>query len=321
MLCDFYKNKVINVTEHYPHFINDRYIKASNNDVQELINFLTVERLGYLSDDISSIQQKNFIWRTPNEVNEVIIEHQKNDHYDTASVYEIIEMLSVDFLQIRFLEFSFKKLDQILDFVKESCIRTIEVMLPFLDEAKNEKIIRKLEKELRIQIIYFYNSPKNISIHEGCNIIYYQKNLTDVRYCGIVHEDYFLNDIRNISKAKIVNSCLYDKIFISLSGEIKNCPSMQKSVCSIQDFSENVFSERFRAEKNRYIKKDEIEVCKDCEYRYFCTDCRAYKEDPDNIYSKPLKCGYDPYTGKWEEWSKNPLKQEAIQHYGMESLT
>ena len=38
------------------------------------------------------------------------------------------------------------------------------------------------------------------------------------------------------------------------------------------------------------ITKDQIEVCKDCEFRHICTDCRAYIEEPDNQYSKPLKC-------------------------------
>ncbi|MGU3377269.1 grasp-with-spasm system SPASM domain peptide maturase [Chryseobacterium sp. M5A1_1a] len=320
LLCDFYKNKLINITELYQYFTNDSYVNINNDDISQLVDFMVAERLGYLSDHIPPIQKKNFIWRTPNPVNEVIIEHQKNDIYDTASVYEIIETLSAEFLQIRFLEFSFKKLNQVLELVRESGIRTIEVMIPFLDEAKNKKINQILEKEFRVQIIYFYNAPENISLHENCNIIYYQKNLTDVRHCGIINEDYFLNDIRNISKAKIVNSCLYDKIFISLSGNIKNCPSMPESIINIQDFSEKMFLKKFNDEKNRYIKKDEISTCKDCEYRYFCIDCRAYKENPDDAYSKPLKCGYDPYTGTWEDWSKNPLKQKAIQHYGMESL-
>ena len=68
------------------------------------------------------------------------------------------------------------------------------------------------------------------------------------------------------------------------------------------------------------INKDKIHVCKDCEFGYICTDCRAYTENPEDIYSKPLKCGYDPYTGIWSEWSKNPLKQEGIKFYGIENL-
>jgi hypothetical protein len=48
-----------------------------------------------------------------------------------------------------------------------------------------------------------------------------------------------------------------------------------------------------------------------------CSDCRAYVENPNDLYSKPLKCGYDPYTTKWEEWSTHPLKQDAINYYGL----
>lgn len=72
------------------------------------------------------------------------------------------------------------------------------------------------------------------------------------------------------------------------------------------------------------ITKDQIEVCKDCEFRHICTDCRAYTErthfDKDIDLSKPLKCGYNPYTNEWAEWSTNPLKQQAIEYYGMQEL-
>ncbi|WP_066439517.1 hypothetical protein [Chryseobacterium sp. CCH4-E10] len=30
--------------------------------------------------------------------------------------------------------------------------------------------------------------------------------------------------------------------------------------------------------KYRNLTKDQIEVCKDCEFLYICTDCRAYSE-------------------------------------------
>ena len=72
--------------------------------------------------------------------------------------------------------------------------------------------------------------------------------------------------------------------------------------------------------KHWNITKDQVAVCKDCEFRYICTDCRAYLEKPDDQYSKPLKCGYNPYTNTWEAWSASPLKQKAIDFYGMKDL-
>lgn len=50
-----------------------------------------------------------------------------------------------------------------------------------------------------------------------------------------------------------------------------------------------------------HITKDRIEVCKDCEFRYICTDCRCFIIDESNIYSKPKNCKYNPYSTEWEE--------------------
>lgn len=47
-----------------------------------------------------------------------------------------------------------------------------------------------------------------------------------------------------------------------------------------------------------HIKKDEIEICRDCEFRYLCPDCRVFTIS-DNLYSKPKKCNYDPYKNSW----------------------
>lgn len=68
------------------------------------------------------------------------------------------------------------------------------------------------------------------------------------------------------------------------------------------------------------INKDKIKTCKDCEFRYICTDCRAYLEDPANIFSKPLKCGYNPYTLEWSEWDTDPSKQKSIDYYDLNKI-
>jgi radical SAM protein with 4Fe4S-binding SPASM domain len=48
------------------------------------------------------------------------------------------------------------------------------------------------------------------------------------------------------------------------------------------------------------INKDVVDVCRDCEFRYICTDCRAYTQT-GGYYSKPRKCNYDPYEAKWSD--------------------
>lgn len=94
---------------------------------------------------------------------------------------------------------------------------------------------------------------------------------------------------------------------------------MKESYGNIRDTTLLEALEKPGFKKYWNINKDQVEVCKDCEFR-IAADCGAYLEDPDNIRSKPLRCGDNPYTCKWEEWSTNPLKQKAIEHYGMQEL-
>ncbi len=50
------------------------------------------------------------------------------------------------------------------------------------------------------------------------------------------------------------------------------------------------------------IDKAQIPVCRDCEFRYGCFDCRALAfKQTQELRSKPPSCAYDPYTGTWGE--------------------
>jgi len=48
------------------------------------------------------------------------------------------------------------------------------------------------------------------------------------------------------------------------------------------------------------IDKAQIPVCRDCEFRYGCFDCRALAfKQTGELRSKPPECTYDPYSGVW----------------------
>jgi radical SAM protein with 4Fe4S-binding SPASM domain len=53
------------------------------------------------------------------------------------------------------------------------------------------------------------------------------------------------------------------------------------------------------------ISKDHMEICRQCEFRYVCTDCRAYLES-DVSRGKPARCSYDPSTGRWAAAAASP---------------
>jgi SPASM domain peptide maturase of grasp-with-spasm system len=161
-------------------------------------------------------------------------------------------------------------------------------------------------------------------IIEGNNgrgfLLFVEDNFIGKECCGIISPFYFVPNIFTFTEAQKHNTCLNRKISIDTEGYIRNCPSMKEHYGNIKDTTLQEALQHPDFKKYWFVNKDQIAVCKDCEFRYICTDCRAYLENPEDMYSKPLKCGYNPYTCEWEEWSTNPLKQKAIEHYGMQEL-
>ncbi len=137
---------------------------------------------------------------------------------------------------------------------------------------------------------------------------------------GKVHEKYMISNREFINLSRSHNNFLHGKIHIDFDGTLRNSPSMRESFGNIKDTKLSEVIDKPGFKEYWDINKDQIDVCRDCEFRYVCTDNRAYLEDPEDIYSKPLKCGYNPYTGEWSEWSDNPLKKKAIEYYGMQDL-
>ena len=89
-------------------------------------------------------------------------------------------------------------------------------------------------------------------------------------------------------------------ISINEKGEVKPCLWSNIVVGNLYKKSFQYILERI--EKYWKLSKDIIEKCKDCEFRYACSDCRVKTlKESNSLFSKPPYCKYNPYTGKWEK--------------------
>lgn len=180
--------------------------------------------------------------------------------------------------------------------------------------------IKLIQQHYKIFRAIVHSSGKNdiiISDKGGWGNIFLISEPYSHNQCGVVDPNYFANNIEHITESHQHNTCLNRKLAIDKEGNIKNCLGMCGSHGNIKhDKIQDVIKNK-DFQKLWYIKKDEITKCKDCEFRHICTDCRAFVDDPKDIYSAPLKCGYDPYTNQWEEWSTLPFKQNAIEFYSL----
>lgn len=214
---------------------------------------------------------------------------------------------------------TFNYLESVLKLFEFSIVSDVTMVFYFAEDIVEYDMECFLENFYRVHKVFVYNYYCDKEIESKTSVISYSKGIFSVNRCGTIAQKFSVNNI-HINVGKNFNSCLFKMIFISSDGNVSNCHSLSLSFGNLHNTTVRWILENTLIKDIWFIKKDNVRVCSDCEYRLICTDCRAYIEDPDDILSKPLKCGYNPYTGEWSEWSTNPLKQKAIAYYGMEEL-
>lgn len=309
-----YENKPVSAIYHE--------YKGYEQEINEYFDFLLVnEFIHFLDPDmVNNFNKPSIEFFYPSVISNAIIECGSNTIKSTEKILAELDELKCYFINIRV--FDDINIEMICSLINSETYSFTNISIfcssPRNISGANLEILFD-SMPLLDNIVVFSAKDKFTKIIHGKSYIGLNEPLNS-KSCGIIGLDHFhLNNLLYYESLNH-NSCLNKKISVDINGNIKNCPSMEKNYGNIIDttLSEVLLNDDFTKYWN--IKKDNIVKCRDCEFRHMCIDCRAYIDDPGDVYSAPLKCGYDPYTGIWEEWSTNPLKQEAITYYGMKHL-
>ena len=311
--------------------IEDVKMKYGSDDLEhssiidDYFVFLHEKDLILYSNYLEMYPKMKLTWHSNSHVTNAIIDVEENSNFNFELIFKQLDELNCRDIQIRFfIHQTAKEIELLLDSAESTCIKSIQFIIPFIGHKEIENLKSICKSYPRVSYIQCYGNIDNkvhyTSDDQLCNLVTINADLKSNKHCGIIESPYFVSDITTFTESQHHNTCLNRKISIDVDGNIKNCPSMVQSFGNIRDTTLQEALEHPDFKKYWNVKKDDIAVCKDCEFRHICTDCRAYIENPDDMYSKPLKCGYNPYTAEWEEWSTNPLKQKAIEHYGMQDF-
>ncbi len=306
--------------------IYEEYGIENKEIIDEYFDSLIESELGfYISEkEQEFFPEVNTSYHSPFQITNSVLEEMR-DMELFKKVISQLEILDCQYVELVFYKKTTNEfLTHILSLFKLSSIKFIGLIIPF-DNTKNAKFFNKIcAQNLRLNKILVHavskdDKPKNTTLGLT-EIVFVNKEFTNFSYCGNVSKKFFSPSLEHYVESQNHNTCLNQKISIDTSGNIKNCPAIPNNYGNIK---ETTLSEALQTQGYKQmwsISKDHIDVCKDCEFRHICTDCRAYTEDPEDYYSKPLKCGYDPYTNEWSDWSTNPLKQKAIEYYDLKGF-
>jgi SPASM domain peptide maturase of grasp-with-spasm system len=340
VICDLQRNLYIPV----PHSLIDLFDEDSLLNLELLETTLDTASLQIFSEYLHLLERQEFVfhcnkleaknfptinteWDFPSQATNCVIDiNQGSEHDYTDLIQNELDSVNCHYVQLRsFDAFSLSFWDDIIKIINGSPIRSVDFIIMDVSACFSHKEISEwVYSNRKIRCVTLHSSSENKIVRQqnlGFSLVLSVKEkINSPISCGNIHPSYFSINVESFTESLAHNTCLNRKIAIDTEGNIKNCPSMAKSYGNIRDTKLIDVVNNADFQKVWHIKKDEITKCKDCEFRHICTDCRAYIENPEDQYSAPLKCGYNPYTCQWEEWSTNPLKQQAIEYYGMQAL-
>ncbi|SEW52244.1 SPASM domain peptide maturase, grasp-with-spasm system [Chitinophaga arvensicola] len=298
------------------------YGEDNREAITGYLDFLISKELGFTDQQLlPELTALDLSWDRYSDITNVIIEYNENIDYSSAFFRQLFD-LHIQGLEIRCYEsISLDQLRGLLDVFNGTTMRFIKLVLPYsnaLDLPAMDKFV-KAYPPVKSLLLHSAPEDKQEKIFEGTvPVTFFTRPINSCLGCGEIRSNYFVSNMELFTESQHFNTCLNRKLSIDAAGYVRNCPSMREHFghvnhTALQEVLDNQAFQRYGK-----IRKEEIATCKDCEFRHVCTDCRAYVEDPQDIYSRPLKCGYDPYTNTWEDWTEHPLKQSAIALYGLE---
>ncbi len=276
------------------------YGEKFDDIIEEYFEFLIEYEYIFIcsKNELKSFPTINYKFSTYKKITNSIWDIKEYRQKEAKQIIEQLSNLRCEAIEIRFYQIiSMNKIKNLLQLFENTSITSIELIIKHNQKTTLQEFKLLLLNHPRIRKISIYASPFN---EQENNIYFYKQQVNPSKDCGEVSDSFFSINFDMYSESQSCNTCLNKKISIDVNGEIKNCPSMQKSYGNIRN---TTLLEALNAKEFKdlwHIKKDDIQVCKDCEFRYMCTDCRVFIDNPNDIYSRPSKCNYNPYIAKWK---------------------
>lgn len=321
LICDlqrydfeFIPNALYELITTYKNYTLEEILEIFNDDfktIHSYYDYLINKEFGFWGDknDIEKFPSIDLVWESSSLITNLIIDVNKESDHDYHKISKDITIIGCKALEIRF----FYKVDpsylrSILMNFKDSRLLSISLVIvnsKSFSLATIENICDNFPLIKNITISKS-NSTERKFISNSVVIDYVDRVVDSNSCCGTISPKNFRVNIEFFTESYSYNSCLNKKLGIDEYGNVKNCPSSSNIIGNLsQNSIIKLLSNDNKGEKilDKYqtITKDKIEVCKDCEFRYICTDCRVFTKDSSNIYSKPAKCSYNPYNMLWND--------------------
>lgn len=281
--------------------------------LDQYLTFLLDNDLGFLTDEPELFPQLEMKWHFPNKITNAIIDTGASSAHNYKNIIGQLGMLGCISIQFRYFDkFSAEDFMELLRFTKQARFRSLELLMPYYEDNIEADIHSMAAINKRLASIVVHGAPFELQKYnskEKISVIYIKEKIDSAAHCGFVHPSHFRTETVFFTEAVNFNSCLNRKISVDENGDIRNCPAHKNSYGNAAETKLTTALEQPAFTAPWLITKDQVNVCRDCEFRYICTDCRVFTSGNDPL-GKPAKCNYDPYNATWLTIEDNPQSSE-----------
>ncbi|AEA45979.1 grasp-with-spasm system SPASM domain peptide maturase [Fluviicola taffensis] len=289
ILPEFKENSIEEVLKKYP---------KESEVISEYIEFIVSNEFGIIGDEHlkNHLKPMEGIVDQPEVIENSIIQITNSNFAAAVDFIQDLKSKLCSRLELRIEDLDIDKFEKICKLFHDSIIKTVSLYSKFISESDNTKLEAIINNEDRIIEHFVYSAP---FIKQNNKTNYRIESVDFTLDCGNIEQENFSINRESFFTNEAYNSCLYKKLSLNFQGKVCNCPSVQESKLQVDISNTDSFLKSseytFLAEMN----KDEIEVCRDCEYRYMCLDCRVFTDSSSRKNARPSKCNYNPYIAKW----------------------
>jgi SPASM domain peptide maturase of grasp-with-spasm system len=305
----------------------DSFADDDRTDIQAFVEFIDAGEYAVFADEPKRLPEIPSSWDGPYLIENAILDINA-EHHDYPKLIDELDALGCQHIQVRAYSNLFRASDlrELISLCRGTSIVTIGAVLQHETGLSDAEYVSLVSSHRTLCSLVLHGAPEDrrIAVSHGTRgdlgaaveIVLTSKTMRSSVDCGAIPKESLLApSTGTFNELRLFNGCLNRKISVDESGQIRACPAMGQSFGHHRVTALGSVASRPNFQKNWGAKKDDIKICRDCQYRYACTDCRALLQDPADESSKPLKCGYDPYTDTWTDWASQPGAQSALLHY------
>ncbi|CAN5918018.1 hypothetical protein BH11BAC7_BH11BAC7_15790 [soil metagenome] len=282
----------------------------SQEEKETLVSFKTFlldnELVFYCPEElVHNFIDFGYAFNPPGIITNAIADYESNSPYKLEDFIKASNSFGAKHFQIRsyFSNFDEEELNAIFLIFENSGIKSFEIIAKY-NERISQFAKSEIEFQPRCKSIVLHSAPITEYIPSKQNTamgIYAStvQKISGPEDCSNNSMQYMNVNAELFLEAKQFHTYYYKKVSIDNKGLLKNCTSHLRDFGKFSnvDFLTIISSQEFQAVW--FAKKDETEICKDCEFRYMCIDSREIFPRSADLWFHKEQCNYNPYNGRW----------------------